>query len=108
MIKTAFTLLPMFVSLFWLMMFLSEPGRNKFVRSVLMAFFSVTFLLYLAHAFYFNFEYKFYLYLDPVYSFATVAVYPLYYLYIIYLTREVHFRPMYFLLLTPALLARRN
>lgn len=104
MIKTAFTLLPMFVSLFWLMMFLSEPGRNKFVRTVLMAFFSITFLLYLAHALYFNFEYKYYLYLDPVYSFATVAVYPLYYLYILYLTREVRFRPKYFLLLTPALL----
>ncbi len=104
MIKTAFTLFPMFVSLFWMLMFLVDSGRNKFVRFIMVAFFGVTFLLYFSHALYFNYEYSLYLYFDVVYNFATIAVYPLYFVYIVYLTREVQFKSRYFLLLIPAVL----
>ncbi|MDX9749093.1 MAG: helix-turn-helix domain-containing protein [Paludibacter sp.] len=41
---------------------------------------------------------------DAVYKFANIAVYPLYFLYIVYLTREVNFRPAYLLVLLPAFL----
>lgn len=104
MIKTAFTLLPMFVSLFWLVMVLIDTQRAKPIRLILSVFFSITFLLYLSHAFYFNFEYQNYLHFDAVYKFANIAVFPLYLLYIVYLTREVNFRPVYLLLFVPAFL----
>lgn len=104
MIKTAFTLLPMFVSLFWLIMFLVDSQRTKSIRLILSVFFSVTFLLYLSHALYFNYEYHNYLFFDAIYKFANIAVYPLYFLYIVYLTREVKLRPVYLLLLIPAFL----
>ncbi|ODT56885.1 MAG: hypothetical protein BGP01_12195 [Paludibacter sp. 47-17] len=104
MLKTAFSLLPMFVALFWMVMLLTDVNRNKFIRYILATFFGVAFLLYLSHALYFNYEYDLYLYFDSLYSFATLAVYPLYFLYILYLTREVSFRPVYFLFLLPAFL----
>jgi AraC-like DNA-binding protein len=102
MVKTAFTLFPVFVCLFWMLMFLVDAGRNKFVRFIMFAFFGVAFLLYFAHALYFNYEYSLYLYFDVVYNFATIAVYPLYFVYIVYLTREVSFNSTYFFLLIPA------
>lgn len=104
MLKIAFSLLPMFVSLFWMVMFIIDSNRSKYIRNILVAFFGVTFLLYLSHALYFNFEYETYLYFDPVYSFATLAVYPLFFFYIFYLTREVSFRSVNYLLLLPAFL----
>ncbi len=102
MIKTAFTLLPMFVSLFWLIMFLIDLRRTMSIRITLVVFFSTTFLLYFAHALFFNFEYQLYLYFDSVYKLTHLAVYPLYFMYVIFLTRETTFRPAYFLLLLPA------
>lgn len=104
MLKTTFTLLPMFVCLFWLLIFLIDSGRNKYVRLSLISFFAVASLLYLSHALYFNYEFSTYLYFDSLYTFATLAVYPLYFLYIIYLTREVEFKPVYYLWLAPALI----
>lgn len=104
MLKTAFTMLPMFISLFWLLMFIVEHDRNKFIRFILISFFGVAFLLYASHALYFNYEIDAYLYFDPIYNFATIAVYPIYFLYVIYLTRETSFRTKYFLLLLPAVI----
>lgn len=43
MLKTAFTMLPMFISLFWLLMFIVEHDRNKFIRFILISFFGVAF-----------------------------------------------------------------
>ena len=103
MLKTAFTMLPMFVSLFWLLMFVVDKDRNKFIRFILVVFFGVAFLLYASHALYFNYEITSYLYFDPIYNFATIAVYPLYFLYVVYLTHETRFRYKYFFLLLPAL-----
>jgi AraC-like DNA-binding protein len=104
MLKTTFTLLPLFVSLFWLLIFLIDRGRNKYVRLSLISFFAVTSLLYFAHALYFNYEFSTYLFFDSIYTFANLAVYPLYFIYIIYLTREVKFKSKYFWWLVPALL----
>jgi len=104
MIKTAFTLFPMFVCLFWLTMFVLDKRRAKLVRIFLVVFFGTTFLLYLSHALFFNYEVDLYVFFDPIYTFATLAVYPLYFLYIVHLTREVHFRSVYLLLVVPALL----
>lgn len=75
-----------------------------YVRLSLISFFAVTSLLYFSHALYFNYEFSTYLYLDSIYTFANLAVYPLYFIYIIYLTREVKFKSKYFWWLVPALL----
>lgn len=104
MLKTAFTMLPMFISLFWFLMFIAENNRNKSIRVILVAFFGVAFLLYTSHALFFNYEIDTYLYFDAVYNFATIAVYPIYFLYVIYLTRETSFHLKYILLLLPAVL----
>lgn len=104
MLKTAFTMLPMFISLFWLLMLVADRNRNKNIRFILISFFGIAFLLYTSHALYFNYEITTYLYFDPVYNFATIAVYPVYFLYIIYLTRETSFDYRYLFLLLPAIL----
>ena len=102
MLKTAFTMLPMFISLFWLLMFVMDKDRNKFIRFILVVFFGVAFLLYASHALYFNYELTNYLFFDPVYNFATIAVYPLYFLYVVYLTHETSLCYKYFFWLLPA------
>ena len=65
-------------------------------------FMSVSFLLYLSHAIYFQKVEKIYLFIDPIYTFATLAVYPLYYWYMQQLTtaKEHSFKKQY--LFTPA------
>lgn len=104
MVKTAFSVLPMFVCLFWLILFAVESDRDKNIKNILLSFFGVAFLLYLSHALYFNYEYDLYLYFDAVYNFATIAVYPLYFLYIVNLSREERVKPAYYWILSPAIL----
>jgi AraC-like DNA-binding protein len=104
MIKTAITLFPAFISLFWMMYFLLEKREHKGIKLIMSVFFFITTLLYFSHALYFNHQYSLYVCFDAVYTFSTIAVYPLYFIYIIHLTREPHLKATYFLLLLPAFL----
>ena len=79
---------PMYVTFFWsivLLLAFRQKNRAKFFLGFFMLTASV---LYFCHAIFFNKYYSIYLYFEPVYAFASLSVYPLYYWYIRLLTVE--------------------
>lgn len=95
---------PMFTALFWSIVLLTTRGREGRAKMIFGIFMFVSFLLYLSHAVYFQEVERAYLFIDPIYTFATLSVYPLYYWYIRQLTvdRAINFNHLN--LLIPATL----
>jgi len=93
---------PMYVTAFWAVVFLLSPIKKNRAKHFLGLFMFVAFLLYLSHALFFKQEFGAYLVMDPVYTFASLAVYPMYYWYIRLLTVEPTINYRNLLLLMPA------
>ena len=62
-----------------------------------------TSVVYLSHAIYFEGEFELYRKIDPLYALAGLSVWPMYYLYIRLLTRDVNFKYSYLWHLVPAI-----
>lgn len=101
-----FTSMPMFVCLFWsvlLALELRTDGRNR-PRLHLLVFMLTATVLYLGHCAFFNRNTAIIPLTDPFYCAANLAVYPLYFLYILSLTtRSEQHTKLSRLLLLPAL-----
>ena len=95
---------PMYVTLFWSITLLPTSGKNNLARSFLGLFMFSAFILYLSHAIFFKGETLLYLYIDPLYSLASLMLYPLYYIYIRILTIDLSFELKNMKLLIPAVL----
>lgn len=103
MLREILTTLPMFVCAFWLIALLADSRSRNRSKKMLSVFMFSAFLLYLCHAIYFHREYRVYSHVDSLYTFCSLSVYPLYYLYIRSLTnRELFFKD--FWVLVPSLL----
>ncbi len=94
----------MFVNLFWTIILVMVKGEGQHAKRVLGIFMSVSFLLYFCHAIYFQQNAKSYLYIDALYNFCTLSVYPLFLIYIKSLTETKRKRHTNLILLCPALL----
>lgn len=105
MIFDIITYTPMYVTVFWAILIFSttkaSQNRAKFLLGYFMVF---AFLLYLSHAVYFQHSYTIFLYFDPIYSFTSLSVYPLYFWYIKLLTVEHQFKNRNLLMFLPAVL----
>ena len=103
MTYTFFSVMPILVILFWLLLFLLDGSRDK-AKGFLMLFLSVSLLNFITHWFYFSNNYEVYKWLNSMWVFTFLSVYPLYYYYIRLLTkdRKIDFRWIWILL--PALL----
>lgn len=103
MTYTFFSVMPILVILFWLLLFLLDGSRDK-AKGFLMLFLSVSLLNFITHWFYFSNNYEVYKWLNSMWVFTSLSVYPLYYYYIRLLTkdRKIDFRWIWILL--PALL----
>lgn len=89
MLRGILSTIPMFVCAFWFAALLTDfRGRNRSKKMLSLFMFSA-FLLYLGHAIYFHREYEIYRHIDSLYTFCSLSVYPLYYLYIKSLTCRV-------------------
>lgn len=77
---------PMFVSLFWAILLLLVPGKSNKAKHFLGMFMIGAFGVYFSHAIFFSKQIELYLLFDPIYVFATLSVYPLFYWYIKLLT----------------------
>lgn len=88
MLQNLFSLLPFLVSLFWLTIFLVEFGRLDPAKKLLTGFMVLCTILYFCHAVYYHQHIHLYSLVESIYTFCTLAVYPLYYLYIRRLTSE--------------------
>lgn len=103
MLFSVIAFLPMYVCGFWsLALLLDFSSRNR-AKSFLGVFMLVAFVLYCCHGLFFTRQYHLYTVADPIYNFASLAVYPMYYLYVRLLTVDEQLSPRQYLLLLPAL-----
>ncbi len=87
MLNLLFSVLPMLVALFWSILLIVQANGNlskKFLSFFL--FFSA--INYLTHATFFNHLYGLFGFLDNVWVFTSLSVYPLYYYYVRLLTKD--------------------
>lgn len=104
MIKAVLTTMPFFTSLFWGVLILLSSKKQERSKRALALFMLVTSILYLCHCAYFNGEIAIIPFTDTTYSFVTLAVFPLYYYYIILITSEENLSFRQYLLLFPSLI----
>lgn len=102
MLMSIVTSLPMFVCLFWACLFCMEYMEGHTGKRLMGWFMAVASSLYLGHCFYFNRVYAILPVSDTVYSFATLAVYPLYYVYLRWVTTACRISWRTFWVLVPA------
>ncbi len=95
---------PMYVTAFWAVVLLISPIKKNLPKHFLGFFMIVAFLVYLSHTLYFKQKFSAYLFMDPVYMFASLAVYPMYFWYIKLLTVETRINYKNLWLLFPSLL----
>ncbi len=94
MLKTAIVLNPVYVTLFWSVVILlsqkpgSKPGRSLFI------FMLTATILYLSHALYFSGNLLQYSYIDGLYLFCSLSVYPLFYFYVRQLATKSGVQPV--------------
>ena len=105
MLKDLIIYTPMYVTFFWAIVLLFTTKTNNRAKHFLGIFMNAAFWVYLSHAVFFSQEHHIYLYFDSVYTFASLAVYPLYFSYIKLLTVETEIKLQNLRLLIPAALA---
>lgn len=103
MLYRIFSVLPILVSLFWILMLLIDEQKN---RSKKYFIFLLTFILinFMGHAAYFNHEYGLYSVLDSIWVFTSLLIFPLYYYYIRLLTTDISVQHKWAWLAVPSLL----
>lgn len=98
-----FSFLPFVVCLVWLAIYAVELLSAPKPRKVLTVFSLACTVLYFCHSWFFMAEDWEYGLLDAIYLFCNLSVYPLFYCYLVVLTRDEPFKGRTFLLLLPAL-----
>lgn len=105
MIRYFVTLLPVLVCLFWsCQLWIDWRHQHSKAKLRLMHFSIVATLLYIGHFAYFNREYTIFPYTDTIYCMANLAVYPLYYLYLMEMTEKDWKKHWQVTLLLPSLI----
>ncbi len=91
--KDIVLIVPFFVTFFWAVTLWLGAKNAGTPKKMLALFMTVSALLYAAHALYFSKNYTLYAVIDPIYTFANLSVFPLFYLYIKSLTKEAGITP---------------
>jgi len=76
--------------------------KKNLAKYFLGVFMFAAFLLYFSHAIFFHEEKYLYLYIDPIYTFSSLLVYPLYFVYIKLLSIDASFKKENWILFFPA------
>ncbi len=97
-------LTPFFVTLFWGIVFVLHPAKKNRARFALGFFMLTTAVVYGSHAIFFSHDYSLYLKIDGLYMLTDLSVYPLYYLYIRLLTKDIKFQKLFLWHLLPAVI----
>jgi AraC-like DNA-binding protein len=102
MVREIIVLTPIYVSLFWSVVFLTNKFSVNKARYWLGVFMAVVAVLYSCHAVYFQGYEELYLKLDSLYLFSGLSVYPMYYIYVRLLTCDLKLKRSYILHFVPA------
>ncbi len=103
-IESIFVLTPIYVALFWAIVFLTGRYQANKPRYILGIFMAVVAMVYTTHAVFFQDLKELYLKLDSLYLFSGLSVYPLYYIYVRLLTCDPELRRVHLLHFLPAIL----
>lgn len=103
MLHSLIVCLPSLISLFWGVTLFLDKENNR-ARKFLSLFMLATFVLYLCYIPYFNGQLGFFIHLLPVYTMASLLVYPMYYHYVCMITLKPRYQPRYLLHYIPALI----
>lgn len=105
MLKTLLLAFPVFVTFFWsITLQLGQQQRSP--QAFLGKFMAFAFIVYASHFIFFASFPSFYLYIDPLYQYASLMVYPMFHIYIRLLTidRKFSFRKHSIYLAAPTIL----
>jgi AraC-like DNA-binding protein len=91
MLKTILLLSPVYVTLFWCIVLNTQGDNYSVPKSFLGKFMFFCFIVYFSHFLYFSNLENAYCCIDPIYQFASLLVYPLYYIYFRLLTVDSKF-----------------
>lgn len=86
MLNIVSLLTPVYITLFWAIVLLTNTYSKSAPKIVLGVFMSTAFLLYLSHFFYFTQQVAVYRYFDSLYILCNLSVFPLYHIYVRILT----------------------
>lgn len=103
MIHSLFSILPFIVCLFWLILLLIEYRKANPAKKLLTFFMLLCTILYFSHSVYFSRNIHLFSIIESIYAFCSLAVYPLYYLFICKLTSEKRFTLKSYWVIVPAL-----
>jgi AraC-like DNA-binding protein len=103
MVRDIIVLTPVYVSFFWALTFLLNRFSANRARYWLGIFMAVVAVLYTCHALFFYKMKTAYLAVDFLYLITGLLVYPMYYVYIRLLTRDLHLKRSYLLHFIPAM-----
>lgn len=104
MIHSLLCSLPFFVCFFWMILLIIEYPKTNPAKKFLTYFMLTCTILYFSHTVYFHQHIYLYSIIESIYSFCSLAVYPLYYLYICKLTSVKPFTLKDYWVLLPAIL----
>lgn len=104
MLKEVALLTPIFVTFFWSLVFFIQLNKTDKPKFNLGIFMILAFLLYCSHAIFFSKLYDLYSYIECIYIFSMLSVYPMYFIYLSLLATEklnlkrqlIHFIPALF------------
>ncbi|MCJ7819771.1 MAG: hypothetical protein MUP53_01095, partial [Bacteroidales bacterium] len=82
---------PVYITLFWAIVLNLYPRKGNEPKRFLGRFMIVAFVVYLSHFFFFLKLHNLYIWIDSFYNFASLAVFPLYYIYVLLLIRDRRF-----------------
>jgi AraC-like DNA-binding protein len=91
MLKDILLLNPVYITLFWAIVLNFYSTEKHAPKVFLGKFMLVAFILYLSHLFYFSGQVSVYRYLDSIYTWSSLLVFPLYHIYVRLLTVEKRF-----------------
>ncbi|MCA1757768.1 MAG: helix-turn-helix domain-containing protein [Bacteroidales bacterium] len=85
--RVVLLLLPVYVTFFWAVVLMLDRHHSNAARLFLARIMVAGFVVYLSHFFFFTSQFKVYGYLDPFYTLASLSMHPLYFIYVLMLTR---------------------
>jgi AraC-like DNA-binding protein len=103
MIKHIALLTPVYVTFLWSLVFLIHKGEKDKPKIQLGIFMVLACIVYITHLIFFSNKFHLYSFLEGVYIFTMLSVYPMYYFYIILVTTEKISIKNQFLHLLPAI-----
>ena len=104
MIHTIALLSPIYITLFWGIIFLTKKKSDNAPRWILGLFLIFACFLYICHAIFFSKLYHLYAFFEGVYLYTGLSLYPLFYTYILKLTTQRFKSPWYLFHFIPGIL----